>query len=858
VFTPTRVPQGATDSALHFQNQMQLVFSDMLYHEILIWIDDLLLHARSPAAFIETLRRFFDRVRVNRLKLSAKKSCLFKKHIKWCGRVFSGDGIQHDTTRISALQELPLPTTAADLQQFLCASGWMRESIADYGRAMQPLHAKLERALKQVGRTKKLAAGAILDWNKEDREAFSHAVKILGCSQKLHFPAADAIVCMFSDASERGWGLLVTQVLEWQAGRAVVEQQHELLICKSGVFDAAAQRWSIIEKEAFPIVWAARNLDYLLVRAGGFQLYCDHKNLIYVFAPDAEVKRHIRGKLQRWAMSLTGLPYSIEHIEGPTNLWADLLSRWGLAPTKEMGAGPSCKYVATRQQTREAETEERGQRLSSGNFTFPTKGEILRAQQRHLNQRPQASELAPDGLWTVKGLVWAPSSETRLLQRLFVVAHCGLQGHRGLEPMMATIKVVFWVDQLAPLCRRFLSRCLLCKHVKGGNVIPRPWGPTYNASRRNELLHWDFLYMGPSSTGSKYVLVLKDGLTHYCELVACDAPTSVVAAAALIDWWKRFGPPSVLISYQRSHFKNDVVSQVCKRLGAEQELVLAYAPWINGSVERLNRDILQVMRVLLMDLKLDTREWEYLLPLVQGNLNHTPVLSLGRKAPVELFTALPRPTPFQPIIVERGTRTVVLSEQPTMPLQEVEKLQESLAVMHREVLRQRETKRQQSKEQSTCTPCNFSVGDYVLWPRIDSRLSVNKLLARWVGPFVAVETRPHSFVIRHLVTKAQYEVHGSRLKFYSDASLDVNEELLAHVGNQWMVLVVERLKGHRKERDGWQLLVSWQGLQDEEDSWEPLRAMNEDIPARVTEYVGSSDDHALQSDRELTRRQVRD
>jgi len=115
VFTPTRVPQGATDSALHLQNQMQLVFSDMLYHEILIWIDDLLLHARSPAAFIETLRRFFDRVRMNRLKLSAKKSCLFKKHIKWCGRVISDDGMQHDTTRISALQGLPLPTTAADL-----------------------------------------------------------------------------------------------------------------------------------------------------------------------------------------------------------------------------------------------------------------------------------------------------------------------------------------------------------------------------------------------------------------------------------------------------------------------------------------------------------------------------------------------------------------------------------------------------------------------------------------------------------------------------------------------------------------------------------------------------------------------
>lgn len=65
--------------------------------------------------------------------------------------------------------------------------------------------------------------------------------------------------------------------------------------------------------------------------------------------------------------------------------------------------------------------------------------------------------------------------------------------------------------------------------------------------------------------------------------------------------------------------------------------VPVYTPWVNGTVERLNRDILQVMRVLILEYQLDTKSWEYLLPLVQANLNQTPVASLGGKAPLELL-----------------------------------------------------------------------------------------------------------------------------------------------------------------------------------------------------------------------------
>ncbi|KAE9056174.1 hypothetical protein PF005_g32856 [Phytophthora fragariae] len=50
--------------------------------------------------------------------------------------------------------------------------------------------------------------------------------------------------------------------------------------------------------------------------------------MIHVFAPDEHVKKHIKGKLLRWAMKLMNYTYVIEHIAGPQNVWADMISRW--------------------------------------------------------------------------------------------------------------------------------------------------------------------------------------------------------------------------------------------------------------------------------------------------------------------------------------------------------------------------------------------------------------------------------------------------------------------------------------------------------------------------------------------------
>lgn len=83
VYTPTRVPQGAVDSALHFQSQMQEVYSRLLYNSMLIWIDGIAFFGQDDASYLETLKQFFQIFRENNLKLSATKSSLIERPINW-------------------------------------------------------------------------------------------------------------------------------------------------------------------------------------------------------------------------------------------------------------------------------------------------------------------------------------------------------------------------------------------------------------------------------------------------------------------------------------------------------------------------------------------------------------------------------------------------------------------------------------------------------------------------------------------------------------------------------------------------------------------------------------------------------
>eukprot|EP00644_Phytophthora_capsici_P005581 jgi/Phyca11/97940/e_gw1.2.1298.1 len=241
----------------------------------------------------------------------------------WCGRLISGEGVRYDPARVDALATLPLPATVADLQYFVCATNWLHDSLPDYARVIAPLQDKLNAERSRIGRRNRNALNVATTWSDKERVEYNAVVALVADSALMTFPDADAELLLFTDASATGYGIVVTQVRDWDDSLPVDKQHHELVICKGGTFKKNELNWSVVEKKAFPIIKACQDLEYLLLRPKGFRLFCDHANLAYIYAPDVELKKHVRDRLQRWAMRLCGVHYTIEHISGEMNVWAD-------------------------------------------------------------------------------------------------------------------------------------------------------------------------------------------------------------------------------------------------------------------------------------------------------------------------------------------------------------------------------------------------------------------------------------------------------------------------------------------------------------------------------------------------------
>ncbi|KAF1335539.1 hypothetical protein FI667_g1302, partial [Globisporangium splendens] len=812
IFTPMRVPQGSADAALHFQATVEKVLDELLYKHVLVWIDDLLLFSDSVEELLSVMERVFFLLDQRGLKLSPKKSHLFLTEVKWCGRIISEAGIGHDVERIRALQSLPYPPTAAALQQFVCATNWLRDGLVDYARVIEPLQKRLDVALKGRRRTKASAAHVAIELSVEEKQCFDDVKQLLSHSAVLTYPLPESQMCLLSDASDKGWGLVVTQVANWTPTTPIQAQQHELLICMGGTFKGSQLNWTVLEKEMFPIAHACDKLEYLLLRAQGFKIYCDHRNIVHLFVPGKELKKHVRGKLLRWSTKLLGYRYQIEHIDGIHNLWADLISRWGgaMAAHGTKGAEMGDDHCTDRSSTADAATVMNTEAGGSGDHCDqPMGAKRARAGGDHMNTLCQDQSLSAMRAAVVNTGIGC--NDSHLGQRKEAMrAHA--VADRRLAAMRARVE-----DGYEHVGERQFS----CSRAKSAADMPM-----------SGMRH----FTGTSST-------------HYTQLVRCESPTAEVAAQAMLNWYSNFGLAKIWISDCGTHFKNKVIRELCTRLKAKQDFVLAYCPWRSGTVERVNRDIIQVLKVLILEYKINRRDWPYLLPLVQASLNHSQVASLAHKAPIELFTGLQCPSPLTTILAPSSHEMIVTIEDTSACVEaKLRSLRESLRAMHLVVKEKKRNQTQYNVEKRKGKPVNFSVGDYVLRSRVDERRGLGKLMVTWTGPFRVVEACEYYFVVEHLITKDRTDVHASRLKFYRDDSLNVTHELIEHVGAQDTLLGVERICNHKYNDNmkSYELLVKWKGFEDIEDSWEPVEAIRADVPDLVKRYVDQCGDRKLQ------------
>ena len=144
--------------------------------------------------------------------------------------------------------------------------------------------------------------------------------------------------------------------------------------------------------------------------------------------------------------------------------------------------------------------------LREPEFEWPAMSEI-KAEQKKARDRGEGADAVWDDeqeCWRdLQSKIWVPKAAIELQERLCVVAHAGLSGHRGVDATVKALGDMFALPTLKADVREFVGECLHCMSVDGFKV-PRPYGPTWFATRPNELLHFDWLSLPTDSeTGDR-------------------------------------------------------------------------------------------------------------------------------------------------------------------------------------------------------------------------------------------------------------------------------------------------------------------------------------------------------------------
>ena len=822
VFTPTRVLHGTTNAVKYLQSTLAAILPSELQSSTLFWLDDILIYAKTVPELLNSIAIFFELCAKRRIRLHPAKCSLFAKKLTWCGRVITSSGIWFDPKRIEGLTSMAAPQTAADLQQFLCAMQWLKQAIPNFIELIHPLHKLLEAIFQRLGKRTKRSASRValssLGWDVNHDHAFKACQEAIQNQVRLSYRDHEKRLCFFTDASDVGWSAIVTQVPYEDLRRQQQHQHHQPLAFLSGQFNSTQVRWSTIEKEAFAILSAVKRMHWLAAAPEGFDIYTDHNNLVFMFDPLAvqhDLSVSSTPKVLRWALQLSYYNYVCFHIEGKANVWADLLSRWQATESFTIRRIISIPPLSS---------------AADESFDWPNEHNIAEAQSTYADKRP-SKLLLQDNIWrNMEGAVWIPDEADDLQLRLCIIAHTSASGHRGADATERSLRKQFFWTSLTADVHNFVRSCIHCLSTTGGQKIPRPFGPAVHGTRPNELLQFDYIEIGPANNGEKYILMLRDDHSDYKWFFMFPATTAANAAMAIVDWCGAFNPPTGLMSDGPTHFRNETLRLLSKALKMKHHFTLPYVPWSNGAVERLGREVVRFLRALCSELRLSFAEWPDLVPIMQSVLNNSPSPQRGNVAPITAMTGLEPKPPIKTFLRSTTTKPVSLTDAQYERLRNIKDLCEAVDKLHPMVQASVQKNRKKHRQAASRGELpNFIEGDFVLLAREDFHAG-EKLALRWRGPRRIVKSlSDYVFEVEDLRNGQIEQAHGSRLKYYSDASLNV-EAILPHVLASETGMPVARLLELVEKEGQLFVRVRWKGLQTSEDTLEPIEKVFEDVP----------------------------
>ena len=406
-----------------------------------------------------------------------------------------------------------------------------------------------------------------------------------------------------------------------------------------------------------------------------------------------------------------------------------------------------------------------------------------------------------------------------------------------------------WTD-MAEQVRDFVHRCILCCKTRAGTVVPPPLGKALRGDRPGMSLHMDYITMWEGAG----LLVLKDGFTSFVMLLEATAFDAATAEAAVIEWASLFGVPNMLITDGGTHFVNNLVQALVRRFRAHHHVTTAYAPWANGIIERVNREIVKLWRVLMAEVSLAGDQWATLRPLVQAVLNRTAGADFDGLSPSDLHLVRRVDTPVDTVTCntlseaeQEAIEALPRSTQVRAAYESAAAAVQACWLRAAEICERRRLQNGQERERAAgrldrvrvardkgAVP-QFQLGDFVL---VAAPVARAKFRIKWMGPFRVMDTlNEYVYVVEDIVTSRTKSVHVQRMRMYAESSFELTEDIRTQAAYDDQTHI-ENLVDWRETDDALlELRVRWLGFTPAEDTWEPADRLHEDQPALVERFL---------------------
>ncbi len=779
VFEPVRISMGLKTAPSYFQQQMAILLNGLLYEILELYLDDIIVFARSGQELVERLRRTFQRLREYNITLHPKKAKIGLHQLEYVGHVISATGLTMSPEKIKKVLDFPLPRKGKQLKQFLGLANYFSNHIRNYQIIAAPLHSLIHDYHKSRSRR--------IPWTEETIEAFKRIQEEIGRCPQLYFRQENAPTYLETDASDHGIGAYCYQIV---GGR----QLPLAFISKS--LSKTQQRWATIEKECYAIWYAVRHLEHIL-RDVYFIIRTDHRNLLYLNTNSP--------KVVRWKLAIQEFNWDLEYVDGPSNQTADAFSRLCADVVKGNG-----------------EEEDTGDDDEQEAENAAALAAIVHASETNFV---------------------IPADKFKIISKIHNTrnGHFGVDLTMKKIKQYLPEEFPAW-PLMREHVKAFIQRCPICQKLSAIKmvVVTKPFTVATNSPM--ERISIDTLGPFPAANGGEmYVLVVIDCFTRFVELYPTVSTGAEEAARHLRVHCGRYGTPHQIFSDRGSQFINEVVEILMILMGVEKIEGTPYSKEENSIVERVNKEVLRHLRAFLQDQKV-LEDWVDNLPLVQRIINSTPHSSIGVSPAQLLFgnaVQLDRELYTKEGVEKSENRSTTNYRDYIDKMLALQSRLISIAQSFQKETDVKNLKKRGGQEEADETV--FPVNSYVLVRYPHTALGhkpPTKLHSPWRGPLRVVNRIGSIYTLQDIVTMKLEDVHVTLLKPFVYDETQTDPAKVAMTDKQYFVVeAIRKHKGNPQKRSTLKFLVKWKDHDETKNTWEPWSGLRTN--AILHEYLKS-------------------